>query len=399
MMKKNLIFILLIVISLMLSNCAIEKNSIANLYNIVVKEIDGTDIGEIKADATKTGQNSPAISIPGDIKKFKIFLVKAPTASAIVYDNNDNEIKQGNDGWYEIPVLSKVDADFPLVKIDIIASDGSVKSYSYVVKTTMHFSTYYILKTGDTTTDLTRDVAGKIETVVTGPTSENKQVRVTLPCSVAYSKYSSLIAKFSGRFVKAEIGTTLQVSGVTDNNFSAFNRVNGQYSQLTYKLTGTDGNTALVFVQVGRNNTTNFTYTEITQHVAVKSNGAWALIAYGDVDDYNNSKPSDASMPKVYFTPEAPLTSFIESLYGKEYESNAGNQPTWLMERIGEMDGKNVFGIFIPSQDAPMGTLRFNFYKGRGKGKDDLVGSGVAPYRDTRGNCAINFFANAQYVP
>jgi len=402
-MKRVLVSILLvIVIFLTIFNCAIEKNSISNLYNIVVKEMDGTDIGEIKADITKTGQDSPAILIPGDIDKFKIFVVKAPTTAANVYDHYMNEIEDSDkDGWYEIPVLQKPDVyTFPLIYIDITASNGSISSYSFKVQSSLHFATYYILKTGDTTTDLTHDVAGKIETVVTGPTTEQKQVRVTLPCSVADTKYSSLIAKFSGRFKKAEIGTPpiLQVSGVTPNDFSAFDRVNGQYSQLTYKLTGSDGNTALVFVQVGRNNTTQFSYTEITQHVAVETNGAWALIAYGNVEDYEDSKPGDASMPKVYFTPEAPLTTFIETIYGKEYETNAGNKPTWLMQRIGEMDGKNVFAIFIPKQGAPSGTLPFNFYKGRGKGADDLIGSGVAPYKDSSNNCAINF-ANANYVP
>jgi hypothetical protein len=400
-MNRVLVSILLfIVIFLTIFNCAIEKNSISNLYNIVVKEMDGTDIGEIKADITKTGQNSPAILIPGDIDKFKIFVVKAPTTAANVYDHSMNEIEDSDkDGWYEIPVLQKPDpSTFPLIYIDITASDGSVSSYSFKVQSSLHFATYYILKTGDTTTDLTHDVAGKIETVVTGPTSEQKQVRVTLPCSVANTKYSSLIAKFSGRFKTAKIGTTLQVSGVTPNNFSAFDKVNGQYSQLTYTLTGSDGNTALVFVQVGRNNTTQFSYTEITRHVAVETNGAWALIAYGDVKDYENSKPGDASMPKVYFAPEAPLTTFIQTIYGKEYETNAGNKPTWLMQRIGEMDGKNVFAIFIPTQGAPSGTLPFKFYKGRGKGADDLIGSGVPPYKDSSNNCAINF-ANVDYVP
>lgn len=400
-MKKNvlILFSIVVIIMMLCLNCAIEKTSLGYLTNIIVKEMNGKDIGEIKADITQTGQNSPSISIPGDIDKFKIFLVKAPTAKAYVYDNNNNPIKQNGDGWYEIPVLQKPNTStFPLIYIDIEASDKTLKSYSFKVMSSLHFETFTILKTGDSTNDLTHDVRGVIATVITGPTSEQKEVKVSLPAYTPTTVFTSLIAKFSGRFVKAEIGTTLQVSGVTANAFNTFDRVNGQFSQLTYKLTGSDGNTALVFVQVGRNNTTKFSYDQIKQHVAPESNGAWALIAYGNANDYTKSTPSDAKMPKVYFTPEAPLTTFIQNLYGKEYELNAGNKPTWLMERIGEMDGLNVFAIFIPSSGAPGGNLPFNFYKGRGKDSNDLVGSGVDPYKDASGNCAINF-ANPNYTP
>jgi len=402
-MKKRLFlgFLLIIALIVLIVGCAMDsvRSKKAFIYKTEIYDDQGNlmkkQVIAYKEDATQYVD----LDIPGDRESFYIKFIKTDSAKIEVKDKDGNIIKPELDFTYKVKIAKNIELfiDNALTKqnlyVTLTSEKKEVRNYVFRMYPTsgMSFSEFIIKKTDNIPQDVAASQISSDKVIVSVNTDLTED-----------SIFNNLIAVFKHNGYIVRVGSNIQISGQTANDFGPTNKMNGQYGVINYKIYSYSGYASTVSVYVGFDNTTKFSSYDIKNHFYADTTNdiAWLLVApYLDNPtkngDYVKEKYDSASTkPKVYIAGTSmEMANILKNIY-MDYENSR-----YEVDFLGYCNGACVFGIAIPISLAGSSlypTLKYRFYN-HVSNDNAQVDVPKAPYISGSDN-AFNF-DNANYVP